>query len=187
MVFSTAYLPPVSWFSAMKNDEGWRVEQYENFQKQTLRNRCWIDAPNGKLALTVPVDRSTFVGGKCLTRDVRVSYHQDWQRQHWYALESSYYNSPFFEYLQDDFHPFFEKKWTFLLDFNESLTAKCLELLDLPCKLSRTDEYVGTEVLPASPSLRPYYQVFAHKHGFLPDLSIVDLIFNMGPEAPLLL
>lgn len=164
------------------------MEQYENFQKQTLRNRCWIDSPNGKLALTVPVDRSTFVGGKCLTKDVRVSYHQDWQRQHWYALESSYYNSPFFEYLQDDFRPFYERHWNFLIDLNEALTDKCLELLDLPAGIQRTENYVGIDDLSNTQTVaKPYYQVFAHKHGFLPDLSIIDLIFNMGPEAQLIM
>lgn len=162
------------------------MEQYENFQKQTLRNRCWIDSPNGKLALTVPVDRSTFVGGKCLTKDVRVSYHQDWQRQHWYALESSYFNSPFFEYLQDDFRPIYERHWDYLIDLNEALIGKCLELLDLPHPILRTEEYIGIDAF-ASANVRPYYQVFAHKHGFQPDLSIADLIFNMGPEAQLLL
>ena len=90
------------------------VEQYENYHKQTIRNRCTIDSPNGPLNLSIPIDRSNFVEGKCLMKDVRISTHNAWQRQHWYALETSYFNSPFFEYLQDDFRPLYEQQWTFL-------------------------------------------------------------------------
>jgi hypothetical protein len=120
-------------------------------------------------------------------KDVRISTHTDWQRQHWYALETSYYNSPFFEYLQDDYRPFYERPWTFLIDFNEALIHQCCELLDLHPSIQRTDTYQGiTPPLPPSTST-PYYQVFAHKHGFLPDLSIIDLLFNMGSESILLI
>lgn len=203
MVLPSAYLPPVSWFVALLTGEPVFMEQYENYQKQTIRNRCTIDSPNGPLNLSIPVDRSTFVGGKCLMKDVRISTHSDWQHQHWYALETSYFNSPFFEYLQDDFRPLYERHWTFLMDFNDALIAKCLELLDLHPTLQRTEAYTGitpitssTPIIPdssktANPPITPtppsYYQVFAHKHGFLPDLSIIDLIFNMGYESILIL
>lgn len=117
-------------------------------------------------------------------KDVRISTHSDWQHQHWYALETSYFNSPFFEYLQDDFRPIYEQQWGFLIDFNEVLLHKCLDLLDLHSTFQRTKAYTGL-----SPAVdihsQPYYQVFQHKHGFLPNLSIIDLIFNMGNEATL--
>lgn len=189
MVLPSYYLPPISWFARMLNsDEPILVEQWANYRKQTLHNRCWIDSPNGKLALSVPIDRSTFVGGKCLMKDVRISEHSDWQRQHWYALESSYYNSPFFEYLQDDFHPIYLKRWKWLMDLNETLTATCLELLDVsPVTIGRTEEYVPTEDVDNPLVPNEYYQVFKAKHGFQPDLSIIDLIFNMGPESILYL
>lgn len=189
MVLPSYYLPPISWFARMLNsDEPILVEQWANYRKQTLHNRCWIDSPNGKLALSVPIDRSTFVGGKCFMKDVRISEHSDWQRQHWYALESSYYNSPFFEYLQDDFHPIYLKRWKWLMDLNEALVAACLEQLNvLPVTIGRTDEYVptGNADNPLVPN--EYYQVFKAKHGFQPDLSVIDLIFNMGPESILYL
>ena len=190
MVFPSAYFPPIPWFSALSNGGSVFIEQYENYQKQSIRNRCTIDSPNGPLHLSIPVDRSCFRGGHCLMKDVRISTHTDWQRQHWYALETSYYNSPFFEYLQDDFRPFYERNWTFLIDFNEALTHQCLQLLDLPTTLLRTESYVGIsspQTVNSQLSTPNYYQVFAHKHGFLPDLSIIDLIFNMGGEAPLYL
>lgn len=189
MVLPSYYLPPVSWFARMLNsDEPILVEQWANYRKQTLHNRCWIDSPNGKLALSVPIDRSTFVGGKCLMKDVQVSEHSDWQRQHWYALESSYFNSPFFEYLQDDFHPIYIKRWKWLMDLNETLVSTCLELLDASSvTLGKTDAYVPTSYDECPSLSREYYQVFKNKHGFQPDLSIIDLIFNMGPESILYL
>jgi len=186
VILQSAYLPPTSWFVNLLADEPAWIEQHENYQKQTIRNRCTIDSPNGPLHLTIPIDRSTFSNGKCPMKDVRISDHSEWQRQHWYALETSYYNSPFFEYLQDDFRPLYEQRWTYLIDFNEALIQQCCQLLDLQVRLQRTEEYKGIDT-PAIHTPRPYYQVFSHKHGFLPDLSIIDLIFNMGKESILLL
>lgn len=174
------YLPPISWFAAYRSGEQVVVDIDEMFRKQTLRNRCYIDSPNGKLALSIPIDKSNFDDrGKCIMRDVMLSKQLNWQHQHWYAFESSYFNSPFFEYLQDDFRPFYEKEWKYLVDLNEALTSKCLELLELNTPT----------ILPAAKAeaRKTYYQVFQHKHGFIEDLSILDLLFNMGPEAPLYL
>lgn len=188
MILPSAYLPPVSWFSALLREESILIEQHENYQKQTIRNRCTIDSPNGPLNLSIPVDRSIFTGGKCLMKDVRISSHNDWQHQHWYALETSYFNSPFFEYLQDDLRPLYERKWDFLIDFNEALINKCCEMLDVQPNISRTSCYMGIDFVVNSqqPTVN-YYQVFQQKHGFLPNLSIIDLIFNMGLESVLVL
>ena len=187
MVLPCAYLPPISWFVSLKSGEPIFIEQYENYQKQTIRNRCTIDSPNGPLHLSIPIDKSTFIGGKCLMKDVRISTHSDWQHQHWYALETSYFNSPFFEYLQDDFHPLYEKRWNFLMDFNEALIQKCCEILDIQPNISHTNEYIGITPFKSDFCHSPYYQVFQQKHDFLPDLSIIDLIFNMGNESLLFL
>lgn len=124
-------------------------------------------------------------------KDVMISHQLDWRHQHWAAFETTYFNSPFFEYLQDDFKPFYEKEWKYLVDLNEAITEKCLELLELDVKIGRTTEYKGlslnekTELL--SNKNKPYYQVFQQKHGFLENLSIFDLLMNMGPEASLYL
>lgn len=198
MVLPSAYLPPVSWFSALLKDETFFIEQYENYHKQTIRNRCTIDSPNGPLHLSIPIDKGNFIEGKCLMKDVRISTHSDWQRQHWYAIETSYFNSPFFEYLQDDFRPLYERKWRFLMDFNETLIETSCAILDIKPKMARTTAYKGltpvaysshTPSVPSSPlpSSKPYYQVFQQKHGFLPNLSIIDLLFNMGNESVLML
>ena len=187
------YLPPISWFAAFKSGEPTAIEVCENFQKQTLRNRCRIDSPNGSLMLSIPIDKSNFTElGNCLIRDVRISHQLDWRHQHWFAFETSYYNSPFFEYLQDDFRPIYERDWKYLVDLNEALIMKCLELLEIDIRPTPTTDYQGLSVSDKelrNPSVgtKSYYQVYRHKHPFLPNLSVFDLLMNMGPEAPLYL
>ncbi|MBR3857621.1 MAG: WbqC family protein [Bacteroidaceae bacterium] len=183
MVLPCCYLAPVSHYSAYYRADEVRLEVCDHFVKQTLRNRCWIDSPNGALALTVPVVK---MEGKTLMRDVRISDHGNWRHQHWVALESSYRQSPFFEYYADEFAPFYEKKWDFLADFNEELMMLVASLLDIEKPVTRTIAF--EDALPLTEGRRessPYYQMFASRHGFLPDLSIVDLLFNMGPEGVL--
>lgn len=136
-------------------------------------------------------------------KDVRISDHANWRHLHWNALQSAYGESPFFEYYADDLHPFFERKWKFLYDFNWEITLKMCELIDIMPSLRRTECYVSDpsgsivdfrEVIrPKHPgsdpdfSPRPYYQVYEHKIGFQPNLSILDLLFNEGNESVLYL
>lgn len=183
MVLPCCYLAPVSHYSAFYRAEEVRLEVCDHFAKQTFRNRCWIDSPNGALALTIPVVKT---GAKTPMCDIRISDHGNWRHQHWIALESSYRQSPFFEYYADDFAPFYEKKWEFLADFNEELMALVTSLLDISKSVSRTSCFEG-DAFASLPTFepRPYYQMFASRHGFLPDLSIVDLLFNQGPEGVL--
>ena len=192
VLLSTTYFGPVQWYQKLNRaDEVW-IERQETFQKQTYRNRCLIATTQGIQALTVPVDRSSAVQIK----DIRISDHGDWRRLHWNALQSAYGESPFFEYYEDDLRPFFERRWTFLLDFNEEIRQKVCELIDLRPSVRYTEEYVRNTtgdyrdaIQPKHPSPdadfqpRPYYQVYRQKHGFLPNLSILDLLLNMGPEA----
>ncbi len=212
MTLPCCYLAPVSHYSAYYRADEVRLEVCDHFTKQTLRNRCWIDSPSGALALTIPVVKTE---GKTMMRDIRISDHGNWRHQHWVALESSYRQSPFFEYYADDFAPFYEKKWEFLADFNEELMALVTSLLDIQKPVTRTTAYSplpsfcppsgkglsncsatngqlpkGEETRLGTPPMGgdrggPYYQVFASRHGFLPDLSIVDLLFNLGPEGVL--
>lgn len=183
MVLPCCYLAPVSHYSAYYRADEVRLEVCDHFVKQTLRNRCWIDSPNGALALTVPVVK---MEGKTLMRDVRISDHGNWRHQHWVALESSYRQSPFFEYYADEFAPFYKKKWDFLADFNEELMMLVASLLDIEKPIKRTVAFEDASPLTeCRRESSPYYQMFASRHGFLPDLSIVDLLFNMGPEGVL--
>ena len=195
---TSAYLAPVEYYVALANAETAFLEQFDSYEKQTYRNRCNILTANGISFLSVPVEK--FSGAKILTRDIRISEHNDWQIQHWRSIESAYNSSPFFEFYKDDFQPFYEKKWDFLWDFNIELQAKVLELLDLQPNLKFTDNYQpilneGVDDLRESihpkkasqtENLKPYYQVFEQRFGFQKNLSIVDLLFNMGNESQLI-
>jgi hypothetical protein len=169
------------------------IEQYDSYQKQTFRNRCVIATANGMQALTVPVEHGE---EKILLKDLRISDHNQWRRVHWNALQSAYSESPFFDYYVDDIRPFFEQKYEFLIDFNETIRQKICELIDFQPKVTYTTNFLNDhdadfrEVISAKhplpdPDFQPkrYWQVFQHKHGFLPNLSILDLLFCMGPES----
>ena len=195
---STAYLGPVQLYTKFFAYDAIRVEAEENYVKQTYRNRCVIAAANGPQALTVPIVKPD--SPKCPTRDIRISDHGNWRHLHWNALVAAYRMSPFFMYYEEDFAPFYEKRYTFLMDFNEALREVVCRLIDITPSIQRTHSYetqvahdfrelispkshvVDTEFHPA-----PYYQVFREKWGFIPNLSIVDLLFNMGPESILVL
>ena len=196
---TSAYLAPVEYFVALANAETVFLEEFDSYEKQTYRNRCNILTANGISALSVPVDK--FSGQKILTRDVRISSHNNWQQQHWRSIESAYNSSPFFEYYKDDFLPFYEKKWDFLWDLNLELQAKVLELLDLQPKMKFTGNYqqilnesvidlresIHPKKISQTGSLKSYYQVFEQRFGFQQNLSIIDLLFNMGNESIVIL
>lgn len=193
ILLSTTYFGPVQWYQKLHRAEHVWIERWENFQKQTYRNRCLIATTQGVQALTVPTER----GDSTLIKDIRISDHGNWRHLHWNALQSAYGESPFFEYYQDDIRPFFERRWVYLLDFNEAIMAKMCELLDIHPRADFTGAYVHEPAIPsyrmairpknpeADPCFepKPYYQVYRQKHGFLPNLSILDLLFNMGPES----
>jgi hypothetical protein len=196
---STAYLAPIEYYMALYEADTIQLEQHEYYEKQSYRNRCNIAAANGQMALTIPIEK---LGGvKILTRDIRISEHNDWQIHHWRSIESAYNSTPFFEYYKDDFQPFYEKKWTFLWDFNQEIQVKALELLDFKPITILTEEYktkIDDNILDLRNSIHPkkensiihfktYYQVFEQKFGFISNLSIIDLLFNMGNEAQLII
>ena len=198
-LLQTTYFGPLQWYQKLYRYDRCLIEQYDSYQKQTYRNRCLIATANGVQALTVPVEHSD---DKMLTKDLRISDHNQWRRVHWNALQSAYSESPFFDYYADDLHPFFEKKFDFLIDFNEAIRQKICELIDIQPHVEYTSEY--TSAIGHQPSAivdyrdvihakhpqaddmfeaKQYWQVFQHKHGFLPNLSILDLLFCMGPES----
>ena len=197
---STTYFGPVQWYQKLHRYDLVRMECMENFPKQTYRNRCVIATTDGMQALTIPV---THDSPKTLTRDIKISDHGNWRHLHWNAIQSAYNSSPFFEFYADDLYPFFERQWDFLIDFNEAITNKMCELLDIEPKIERTTNYQPADVVDMADfreTIRPkhpmpdeeftprrYYQVFEQKHGFLPNLSILDLLFNEGNESILFL
>ena len=201
VLLSTTYFGPIQWYQKLyRADEAW-IEQHEHFIKQTYRSRCIIATTQGTQALSIPIEHP-MCNVQCSTfnvqriRDIRISDHGNWRHLHWNALQSAYGESPFFEYYEDDLRPFFEKRWTFLFDFNEAIREKLCELLDITPVVRFTEQYVSDHasdyreaINPKHPTSDPdfqprrYYQVYEAKHGFLPNLSIVDLLFNMGPEA----
>lgn len=208
-LLSSAYLAPVQYYTKLyAYPEVW-MEAHEHYVKQTWRNRCLIASPAGPQALTVPVVKPA--DPKCPMKDIRISDHGNWRHLHWNALETSYGNSPFFEYYADDFLPFYSRKWDFLFDFNEAIRLKVCELLDLHPIVRQTASYGFVEGVSRentavdvddfrdciSPRVawkedvgflpHTYYQVFREAHGFLSNLSIADLLFNMGPEGLLVL
>ena len=202
ILLSSAYLPPVQYFAHLQSAEQVWIEQYDHYQKQTYRNRCVIAAPDGPLSLTVPIEKPNTQ--KAFMRDIRISDHGNWRHLHWNAIESAYNHTPFFEYYKDDFRPFYEKKFDFLVDYNEQLCQLVCQLIDTDTSFQRTESYVAEpsntiidlrdaihpkkELMnDASFGVIPYYQVFQERLGFLPNLSIIDLLFNMGPEAILVL
>jgi hypothetical protein len=194
---SVAYLAPVEYYSAIAKADMVILENCDSYVKQTYRNRCQIATANGKLVLSIPVEK--LAGEKSLTRDIRISEHNDWQIHHWRSIESAYNSTPFFEFYKDDLLPFYEKKWNFLWDFNVEIQTKILELLDLKTNVQLTKEYNSTlpeNVIDMRESIhpkkdnsienKPYYQVFEQRFGFQPNLSIIDLLFNMGNESQLI-
>ena len=195
---STAYLAPVQYYCKMISFDAVLIEANENYLKQTYRNRCMIATANGIQSLSVPIENPNT--DKCLIKNIRISDHGKWQHLHWQALVSAYRMSPFFEYYEDDFVSFYERKYQFLFDLNEQLRLKICELLDIQPDVNFTTEYHFSPphdfreiIRPKCPKMdnsfkpQPYYQVFREKYAFLPNLSIVDLLFNMGPEAVLVL
>ena len=187
---SSAYLAPVEYYTKLLAYDKVFIEQHDHYMKQTYRNRCTIAAPDTL---------------KCPMRDIRISDHGNWRHLHWNAIESAYNHTPFFEYYKDDFRPFYEKKYEFLADFNEELCRLICSLIDIQPDMERTSEYRTEFTLDETDfresihpkkdftledtafSPQPYYQVFQERLGFLPNLSIIDLLFNMGPESLLVL
>ena len=198
VLLSTAYFAPIQYYSKLVQFPSALIEQYENYSKQSYRNRCNIFGANGALALTVPVVKAS--SKKILTKDVRISYDTNWQKLHWKGIESAYNSSPFYEYYIDYLQCFFDEKWDFLLDFNLEIQEVINSLIELDCTINKTEDYIecidqgvnfregihpkaSKSIVDSSFVSETYYQVFSNKQGFIENLSILDLLFNMGPDS----
>ncbi|WP_144280813.1 WbqC family protein [Chryseobacterium echinoideorum] len=185
------YLPPVSWFSEFLDPEHEIIfEQFENFPKQTYRNRANIYGANGKLSLIIPINHN----GSRIFRDIEVSYREDWQKLHWKSIKTAYQSSPYFEYYEDKLVQLYETKEKFLFDFNLKSIQVIQNILKTEKAYSLNKEFVRfpeglnfrekfSAKNPSEYEMNEYYQTFSDKMGFLKDLSILDLICNKGPES----
>lgn len=185
------YLPPISWFSVFLDPENEIIfEQYESFPKQTFRNRTNIYGANGKLSLIIPINHN----GKREFKDIEISYREDWMNIHWKSIKTAYQSSPYFEFYEDKFKVLYEVKEKYLLDFNLKSIDIIQKILKTEKAQSLSEEYIKNleeisyreQFSPKIPSvfdMEEYYQTFTDKHGFLKDLSIIDLICNKGPES----
>ena len=178
----------------MTQSERITFETADNFQKQTNRNRTYIYSPNGIQLLNIPVKHSKLSHQK--TKDIQIENDFEWQKQHFKSLEAAYRSSPFFEYFEDDIRPIFEKKHTFLLDLNFETFDFILKSMRLKLEYETTTEYfqeVDTTIITDFRELangkkdtsefESYTQVFDDKHGFINNLSVLDVLFNEGKFA----
>lgn len=181
------YLPNINWLQNFVKHQPVVIEQHENFVKSTFRNRCMIAGANGPQLLSIPLH-----GGRDhhrAYRDMRIAHTPQWQKKHWQAIRSAYGSAPYFEYYADRFQSFYEREFDFLFDFNLELLEVLLKALklDTPVLLTESYEvallnkadlrhvYEGTDIT--------YYQVFAERNGFVPNLCVLDVLFNEGPES----
>ena len=194
LVLSSVYAGNLVYYSLIANSNKIILDVYENFNKQSYRNRCVIASPNGPLKLIIPVVRSS----KNIVKDVKTDNTQNWKKIHWKSLESSYRSSPYFEFYEDEFYSlYFKNKNDFLFDFNNKINLAILKCLGIETEIIISSSYVEKDleiedfrnILPSkSKDLEKfkeikYNQVFQEKQSFLPNLSILDLLFNEGPLA----
>lgn len=187
------YFPSISHFVAMVNADKIVFEVEDNFQKQTNRNRMYIYSPNGIQLLNIPLKHSP-IGNHQKFKDTKIESAFDWQKQHFKSLEAAYRTSPFFEYFEDDIRPVFEKKHTFMMDLNFQIMEIVTDCLGMDFSYDKTQEYFHevsgmedfrflTNGKKDSSVFEPYTQVFEEKHGYINNLSILDLLFNEGRYA----
>jgi hypothetical protein len=187
----SSYFPSITYFSKVLADDEIVLDQHEHFIRQTLRNRCLIAGPNGIQKLVIPVKHTN--GLPFSMKEVRISNEQSWQRQHWRSLSAAYNRSAFFEFYQDDFYPFYHTKFEFLIDFNTELINMVIQCLGIKISVNYSEKYypendpsiqdyryLSEQEKVAEFTQKAYPQVFSGKFGFIPGLSIADLLFNAG-------
>ncbi len=195
MIFVTSYLPPIWYIEKLLLTDTIVIEHHEHFVKQTIRNRCHILSPNGVQSLIVPVVHQNRF--RTAVKDIRIANELSWQRQHWRSLCAAYRRSAYFEFYQDDMIFFYEKKYEFIFDFNLDLLRFLLEQLNIKKTINFTAEFQDPEKISqdnfrvkcnagsplVSGSEKKYPQVFSYKEDFVEGLSMVDLLFSMGPSS----
>lgn len=198
MVFHPAYFGPIIQYVAIVQSRKLVFEYFDNFQKQTYRNRCYILGPNGKQLLSVPILHGHSID-KQKTKDVKIDNTYQWQRLHRKALDAAYSSSPFYEYYIEDFDHIFTKRFNYLMELNLNVHEILVDALELQIQTEKTSSFVfeyeiheeGRHYINAKDkklyNFAKYDQVFDQKHPFIPNLSMLDLLFNEGPNTLLYL
>ncbi|TEW77164.1 hypothetical protein E2488_00255 [Gramella jeungdoensis] len=192
ILLQPTYFSPIVQYVAISKSENICFEVEDNFQKQTYRNRCYIYTANGTHLLNVPIQHNK--GIKQRTKDVKIDYKDDWNKLHLKTLITAYSSSPFFEFYIDELLPIFNKKHIFLLDLNLLSHQVIMDALQLEITTTKTNEFIKETPLndfrklaiskgEPTYNLERYIQVFEQNHGFISNLSILDLIFMEGPNA----
>ena len=192
LIIHPNYLPSTSQFLLMVNSKKLIFEINDNFLKQTFRNRTYIYGANGKLILSIPVIHSQ--KNRKLLKDVKISYSHDWPTQHWKSFQVSYRSSPFFEYYEDKLIDLYKKREKYLFDFNLKSIDIISEMLKINLEYVFTKKYEDNysnkldyrkncKKIDSKYKINKYTQVFESKHGYIENLSVLDLIFNEGPNA----
>ena len=197
ILLSTAYLPPISWMAVALKFDNIAIEIHETYPKQTFRNRCNIATSSGILSLTVPVIRTN--GNHTKTCDIGIDNSKNWQQLHWRSIVTAYNKSPYFLYCRVFLEPIYKKKYDNLFDLNQALLVTLFKIMQLKdIVIFATDRYMETSVFTdLRNSFHPkkknhqeiiselprYIQTFEDYHGYIADLSIIDLLFSIGPQS----
>ena len=197
ILVSTAYLPPIEYVSLLNESDTALIEREENYAKQTYRNRCYILSANGTQMLTVPILEGSF--HKTVIKDIRIDYSKRWQQVHLRAINAAYKSSPYFDFYYDDIERIILTNPKFLLDLNFELLSFLINALKISINIEHTARfapptnnkndyrYLITPKIPALRNTMQYRQTFIFDSGFVQGLSVVDLLFNMGPDSGLFL
>ncbi len=183
-----AYLPNIHYMAWVVAQKKIAFVTHNHYQKQTFRNRTEIFGANGKLKLTVPIihNKSQI---RQIDDQVAIHYENGWQKNHWKSLEAAYRSSPFFEFYEDEFYPFYHQRIEKLMDFNISLIQKIMTLIGAEVETQKKEkgiDEISNLIIAKQDTVREnprYHQVFESKHGFIHNLSVLDLLFNLGPQS----
>ena len=199
IILPTAYLGNIQYYTKLlQTEQTVVIDGGEHYVKQSLRNRCDILGANGVIALTVPVLKKS--GEKTAVKEVRIDYTKAWQHQHWNSIHSAYKGSPYFDFFGERFELFYRKRYDFLWDFNREIGQAVFDILKIKPDINESEVYVETmegdldlrQQLSSKPRLQSddphfspasYHQVFADRAGFVPNLSVLDLLFCEGRYA----
>ena len=187
ILLPTSYLAPISYYAVIKQNPVVYIEKYEHYVKQSIRNRCEIYGSNGKIKLTIPKNNTN--SSKTRIKDIKISNSENWQIQHWRSIKAAYSSAPYFEHYSEIFFDFYQKKQNKIFKCNEFIFRKILQLLSINVEIKYTKKYEKNFLTKDyrdelfNQKIPEYDQVFENKFGFISNLSIIDLLFNLGPES----